>query len=103
MFFYLKDTATTGIYTDLHTLSLHDALPILRSDTRVRPTPAARTFRTASPGPGTGSGRSSSVNGCPHCLTTIARIFPSPRLAPRLLDLVSPASRARVQIGRAHV
>src|SRR3546814_18075500 len=28
MFFFLKDTATTEIYTYLHTLSLHDALPI---------------------------------------------------------------------------
>src|SRR3546814_5859094 len=29
MFFcFLKDTATTRIYTDRHTLSLHDALPI---------------------------------------------------------------------------
>src|SRR3546814_14748577 len=27
--FYLHDTATTEIYTYLHTLSLHDALPIL--------------------------------------------------------------------------
>src|SRR3546814_17931104 len=27
-FFYLKDTATTEIYTYGHTLSLHDALPI---------------------------------------------------------------------------
>src|SRR3546814_12999374 len=26
--FFLNDTATTEIYTDLHTLSLHDALPI---------------------------------------------------------------------------
>src|SRR3546814_18428138 len=27
---FFNDTATTVIYTDLHTLSLHDALPILR-------------------------------------------------------------------------
>src|SRR3546814_17534265 len=26
--FFFNDTATTDIYTDLHTLSLHDALPI---------------------------------------------------------------------------
>src|SRR3546814_16961934 len=30
MFFLLNDTATTDIYTSLHTLSLHDALPIYR-------------------------------------------------------------------------
>src|SRR3546814_18344364 len=28
--FFFKDTATTEIYTYLHTLSLHDALPIFR-------------------------------------------------------------------------
>src|SRR3546814_18972513 len=28
MLFFLNDTATTEIYTYLHTLSLHDALPI---------------------------------------------------------------------------
>src|SRR6056300_1816778 len=28
-FFFLNDTATTEIYTNLNTLSLHDALPIL--------------------------------------------------------------------------
>src|SRR6188474_3885443 len=27
-FFFFNDTATTEIYTSLHTLSLHDALPI---------------------------------------------------------------------------
>src|SRR3546814_19815016 len=34
-FFFFKDTATTEIYTYLHTLSLHDALPIFtRPDIR---------------------------------------------------------------------
>src|SRR5881227_4491366 len=28
-FFFFNDTATTEIYTTVHTLSLHDALPIL--------------------------------------------------------------------------
>ena len=28
MLFRSNDTATTEIYTDMHTLSLHDALPI---------------------------------------------------------------------------
>src|SRR3546814_11056524 len=28
VFFFFNDTATTGIYTYRHTLSLHDALPI---------------------------------------------------------------------------
>src|SRR3546814_10578550 len=31
VFFFLKDTATTEIYTYGHTLSLHDALPICRT------------------------------------------------------------------------
>src|SRR6187431_1464251 len=30
-FFFFNDTATTEIYTTVHTLSLHDALPILES------------------------------------------------------------------------
>src|SRR3546814_3769062 len=30
LFFYFNATATTEIYTDVHTLSLHDALPIWR-------------------------------------------------------------------------
>src|SRR3546814_11701037 len=32
VFFFFNDTATTQIYTYLHTLSLHDALPILLSE-----------------------------------------------------------------------
>src|SRR6188474_3980276 len=38
-FFFFNDTATTEIYTSLHTLSLHDALPIWRTR---RPGPGAR-------------------------------------------------------------
>src|SRR3546814_20842127 len=33
--FFFNDTATTEIYTDLHTLSLHDALPISASESLV--------------------------------------------------------------------
>src|SRR3546814_16788409 len=33
LFFLYNDTATTEIYTYLHTLSLHDALPICRIST----------------------------------------------------------------------
>src|SRR3546814_1010276 len=40
LFFFFNDTATTDIYTYLHTLSLHDALPILtlqrKSDSEIR-------------------------------------------------------------------
>src|SRR3546814_20020688 len=32
LFFFFNDTATTEIYTYLHTLSLHDALPICPVD-----------------------------------------------------------------------
>src|SRR6187431_3785612 len=38
-FFFFNDTATTEIYTTVHTLSLHDALPILEEhpeDIRLR-------------------------------------------------------------------
>src|SRR3546814_12387642 len=40
-FFFFNDTATTEIYTYCHTLSLHDALPILAS-----PGPTCRRTRT---------------------------------------------------------
>src|SRR3546814_14635640 len=30
-YFFLTDTATTETYTDVHTLSLHDALPIWKA------------------------------------------------------------------------
>eukprot|EP01026_Neomeris_dumetosa_P064658 TRINITY_DN61743_c0_g1_i1.p2 TRINITY_DN61743_c0_g1~~TRINITY_DN61743_c0_g1_i1.p2 ORF type:complete len:106 (-),score=11.60 TRINITY_DN61743_c0_g1_i1:18-305(-) len=33
-FFFFNDTATTEIYTNLNTLSLHDALPILFSNNK---------------------------------------------------------------------
>src|SRR3546814_18003950 len=33
--YFVKETATTDIYTYCHTLSLHDALPICRSDRRL--------------------------------------------------------------------
>src|SRR5881227_4511059 len=41
-FFFFNDTATTEIYTTVHTLSLHDALPISadgRPSPSVRPSP----------------------------------------------------------------
>src|SRR3546814_14698318 len=42
VFFFFKDTAPTQIYTDVHTLSLHDALPCLdmmaRNDVAIDPT-----------------------------------------------------------------
>src|SRR6056300_891690 len=38
-FFFFNDTATTEIYTNLNTLSLHDALPISPSSAR---TPSTR-------------------------------------------------------------
>src|SRR3546814_19656138 len=36
-FFFFNDTATTEIYTYGHTLSLHDALPILTSTISTQP------------------------------------------------------------------
>src|SRR3546814_18529496 len=39
--FFFNDTATTEIYTYLHTLSLHDALPIFRSISAGAGPPAA--------------------------------------------------------------
>src|SRR3546814_4913929 len=41
--FFFTDSATTEIYTYLHTLSLHDALPISRPCPRAARRPARRT------------------------------------------------------------
>src|SRR5881227_1517786 len=41
-FFFFNDTATTEIYTTVHTLSLHDALPIRRSHQSASSSPPAR-------------------------------------------------------------
>src|SRR3546814_1807082 len=46
LFCFFNDTATTEIYTYLHTLSLHDALPICPSDTAI---PIDDPTRTCSP------------------------------------------------------
>src|SRR3546814_16164719 len=43
-FFFSNDTATTEIYTDRHTLSRHDALPILWHR-RPGPVPSLRRFQ----------------------------------------------------------
>src|SRR3546814_14180696 len=43
--FFFNDTATTEIYTDCHTLSLHDALPISRRNL-IRPTAIEAQLRT---------------------------------------------------------
>src|SRR3712207_8133163 len=51
MFFFLKDTATTEIYT----LSLHDALPISPTGSRPPPHDAA-TKRTRTPGRSSAAG-----------------------------------------------
>src|SRR3546814_21149574 len=42
--FFLNDTAPTEIYTYLHTLSLHDALPISASAESFRAWPLARPY-----------------------------------------------------------
>src|SRR6187431_3792506 len=40
-FFFFNDTATTEIYTTVHTLSLHDALPISPAACRLSACPAS--------------------------------------------------------------
>src|SRR3546814_5690888 len=45
VFFFFNDTATTEIYTYLHTLSLHDALPIL-SNSAGSDLPAGGSWRS---------------------------------------------------------
>src|SRR3546814_5769333 len=47
VFFFFKDTATTEIYTYLHTLSLHDALPICMAGHRGAICSARATFSSS--------------------------------------------------------
>src|SRR3546814_9643647 len=44
VFFFFNDTATTEIYTYRHTLSLHDALPILNAIRRESPDTTLETL-----------------------------------------------------------
>src|SRR5213080_1753671 len=59
--FFFNDTATTEIYTPLYTLSLHDALPIWRSQRRTAPpapaSPHSRSPRRATLGAATRAAR----------------------------------------------
>src|SRR3546814_14177311 len=59
MWFFVNDTATTEIYRCLHTLSLHDALPICRG--RCRQAGGRRGL-----GPGRQPGRRSARDGKSH-------------------------------------
>src|SRR3546814_19544559 len=45
--FFFQDTATTATYPYLHTLSLHDALPILADTSAERPFSVARDFKSS--------------------------------------------------------
>src|SRR3546814_14620665 len=97
--FFFQDTATTEIYTYCHTLSLHDALPILRPSSArgARATPALIAAGVMSPltpegaAPISGVGAGSAV---PGLATGAAPLWSRNRL-----------SRAppRSKIGRAHV
>src|SRR3546814_11259724 len=49
--YLFNDTATTEIYTYLHTLSLHDALPILSPKTRPMAATSPKTRASTTHGP----------------------------------------------------
>src|SRR5213594_5247202 len=57
-FFFFNDTATTEIYTSVHTLSLHDALPILNAADRARPRPGSACRAPGASASATGRPRS---------------------------------------------
>src|SRR3546814_18875676 len=104
IFFFFNDTATTEIYTYLHTLSLHDALPIFLPITHVRSLSPGR--RVARPPPvrrHVGSSRR------PLCAAA-AKTSPKQKYRPEIIifNALPYFSRRRRghwkrQIGRAHV
>src|SRR3546814_661516 len=103
LFFFFNDTATTEIYTYLHTLSLHDALPISANGYRrqsYRPVPSnghRRSVRDcASRGAGCRGGRCNRGNRTGH------RWFPRGRPRGVLHGsgcICSEAPRACVTVG----
>src|SRR3546814_8519664 len=82
-YFFFTDTATTEIYTYLHTLSLHDALPILPTsiDASTRSSPITPIWWRS-------TRSTKAFSGCRCCRTASATSW--------------PRTRSR-QIGRAHV
>src|SRR3546814_13489517 len=80
MILFINDTATTGIYTYRHTLSLHDALPIFR---------LLRHERPLQPGRETGAAAATQAGGL-HLLDD-----PVPALRQQRLGIVPVAAPAR--------
>src|SRR3546814_15641195 len=78
-----NDTATTGIYTYSHTLSLHDALPIL-----LVPSSVVTTEMPTDP---------------PTLRSRLSRLAPSVRHVGPSVAKAMVLSGMKIKIGRAHV
>src|SRR3546814_17217135 len=87
-FFFLKDTATTEIYTDCHTLSLHDALPIYGQSSVEEPD-ARRSDQAA--------------DGAGHEVTTVRVPGQEQRSAEQQGEAQHVRPQHHREIGRAHV
>src|SRR3546814_16570442 len=102
VFFVLNDTATTKIYTYVHTLSLHDALPILAALICGDAMQAGKVMGLAPYGRATlpvSAFFTIDDDGCFHYSESLLERFkdlePWPNHAERFADLA--------EIGRAHV
>src|SRR3546814_17184527 len=129
-FFFFHDTATTQIYTDWHTLSLHDALPISRCRSRRGDGQARRALwpvllfrpdlrRLRSDEPDRALGGGPLAYHCPGDLDRWRTVPALPRLQGRKRPAAAHGARARhypgartvgqrgqapdPEIGRAHV
>src|SRR3546814_11501672 len=93
--FFFNDPPTTDIYTYRHTLSLHDALPILSAFSKVvLPAPFGPMTPVSTPG--------ASVQSTP-CRIGRPPIETCSCWAARVTTAVARASDDREKIGRAHV
>src|SRR3546814_18372488 len=107
--FFFKCPATTEIYTDRHTLSLHDALPIFSS---ARPFSGAPDKPPDSPASGERSSRGRSIVVFETISASIFRAIATPaisstsagsRSGATFRNTGGPPAPRDVKIGRAHV
>src|SRR3546814_20449206 len=98
-FFFFNEPATTELYTYLHTLSLHDALPILPV------TPITEAMLTMRPRRAFIIPRITALQLRKTLVRLVSRIACQSSSFIRIsrLSRVMPALLTRIEIGRAHV
>src|SRR3546814_13798533 len=107
-FCFFNAPATTEIYTYVHTLSLHDALPISRLDRELAASGFLSVALEPDYGPLCAALVTEEIAKLPLAVEAMATALPTPMAFGRLVEgpisIVDDAARtARFQIGRAHV